>query len=333
MPSDEGFNIWGVVSGALGVLALLRLAWICSQFPSRKLHAVETLMNQTRDRFWRDYKEGLYSDERLLTEFNLRFWQLHSRMDDLKTKADALDTWFAQFGGWRSGLTKKICSVRQNVKALLVDLIEHSSRERKRLASEGYPQGLGKYLSVQNQERRKSIMMFAIPDDQSAGLPRPMFANDGESSPPRVHSPTPLPLTAQNVISRAGASDPPPSVIPVSVDSDANPDVSLQTQSSSGPQTFPAPNMRRDQRAARREVLCQYARQSYGSASASLPPRDGLAPSRKKRRRMRFKHFLEKVSDIMKEAAAAMDDDDDDDDDYDDDYDSDDSADDYDHPV
>lgn len=55
------YNIWGVVTGTLGLLGLLRLAWIYTQLPSRKLCAVERLLEETETTFTKGLDDGLHT--------------------------------------------------------------------------------------------------------------------------------------------------------------------------------------------------------------------------------------------------------------------------------
>lgn len=71
--SDSGYNIWSVVSSVLGLLGLIRLAWIYTQLPSRKFRALERLMAETEGMFRKGLDDGLYTCETDLCKLHSSF--------------------------------------------------------------------------------------------------------------------------------------------------------------------------------------------------------------------------------------------------------------------
>ncbi|KAI0824565.1 hypothetical protein BC628DRAFT_1420011 [Trametes gibbosa] len=94
--SDLGFNIWGVVTGAIGLLSLLPAAWIYSQFPSRKLRVLELIMDDTVALFSKGLEAGLHTHKDDLHVFSSSIWVIDQRIDDMRSKVIALSTWRAQ---------------------------------------------------------------------------------------------------------------------------------------------------------------------------------------------------------------------------------------------
>lgn len=72
--SDLGFNIWGVVTNTLSLLALLPFAWIYTQFPTRKLRSLERFMDETEGLFRKGQDEGLHTNEEELRQFHTAIW-------------------------------------------------------------------------------------------------------------------------------------------------------------------------------------------------------------------------------------------------------------------
>ncbi|KAI0824563.1 hypothetical protein BC628DRAFT_1420009 [Trametes gibbosa] len=310
--SDIGFNIWGVITGTLGVLSL-PAALIYDRFPSRKVRAVERFMVETTALFDRDFNDGLHTDDTELLRFCKKIWSLKDQIEDMKHDVSQLPTLYARVKGCWNGVTAKILSLHAEVEILRDELVDSSSRNRKRLAAEGYPQGLAKLLSAQNRERQMSIMSLTVPNSRpvfSEHCTRPSSEGDVQSYPQMVCSPTPLPQTPPPQI-------PLPQAPPRDTSLPPSPPPQTELPQERLPETPPSPissraceaslDPRRECRAARRDVLCQYSRQSYEASVASPCTYEGFPPLPlalpRGRRRIRFKEFIQKLSRLVDEAA------------------------------
>ncbi|KAI0824579.1 hypothetical protein BC628DRAFT_1503578 [Trametes gibbosa] len=307
--SDTGYNIWVVITGTLGVLSLPAYA----RFPSRKICAVEKFMEETATLFYRDLNEGLHTNDRDLCQFFEKIWSLKCHVEELKHEINQLPTWYSRVKGCFNGVSTKILSLHAKVKKFHKELVDSSSRNRKRLAAEGYPQGLAKLLSAQNRERQMSIMSLTVPNSRpvfSEHCTRPSSEGDVQSYPQMVCSPTPLPQTPPPQI-------PLPQAPPRDTSLPPSPPPQTELPQERLPETPPSPissraceaslDPRRECRAARRDVLCQYSRQSYEASVASPCTYEGFPPLPlalpRGRRRIRFKEFIQKLSRLVDEAA------------------------------
>lgn len=72
--SDLGFNIWGVITSTLGLLALLPFAWLYTQLPSRQLRSLERLVHETETMFRKGLEDGLHTHEEDLYRFHTSIW-------------------------------------------------------------------------------------------------------------------------------------------------------------------------------------------------------------------------------------------------------------------
>ncbi|KAI0824560.1 hypothetical protein BC628DRAFT_1378351, partial [Trametes gibbosa] len=120
--SDIGFNIWGVITGTLGILSL-PAALIYARFPSRKIRAVEKFMEETTALFYRDFNEGLHTDDAELHQFCDSIWSLKDLIEDMKHDISQLPTWYSRVKGCFNGVSTKIQSLHAKVKKFHKDLI------------------------------------------------------------------------------------------------------------------------------------------------------------------------------------------------------------------
>ncbi|KAI0824585.1 hypothetical protein BC628DRAFT_1378497 [Trametes gibbosa] len=67
--SAIGYDVWGVITGTLGLLGMLPTAWIYTQFPSRRLRALEASMREIKSLFYQDLDEGLHSQAGEVAQF------------------------------------------------------------------------------------------------------------------------------------------------------------------------------------------------------------------------------------------------------------------------
>ncbi|KAI0822402.1 hypothetical protein BC628DRAFT_1364502 [Trametes gibbosa] len=279
--SDIGFNIWGVITGTLG------------------MRIVEKFMKETTELFDRGYNEGLHTNDRDLRQFCISIWALKCRIEEMKNEVKQLSTWHARVRGCWNGVTKKILSLQADVETLYDELIDNSSRNRKRLAAAGYAQGLAKLLSAQNQERQMSIMSLAVPGGRSVSLKHLGVDKSYPKGrlPDATHShTTPSVSTPQTELLQERLPQTPPSAIS-----------SRTSEASLDP--------RRECRAARRDILCQCARQLCGASVASPCTYEGFSPLPltlpRGRHRIRFKELIQEMARMMDEDDTYCEDDED----------------------
>ncbi|KAI0824581.1 hypothetical protein BC628DRAFT_421463 [Trametes gibbosa] len=154
-----------------------------------------------------------------------------------------------------------------------------------------------------------SIMSLTVPNSRSVfseHCTRPSSEGDVQSCPQMVCSPTPLPQTPPPQI-------PLPQAPPRDTSLPPSPPPQTELPQERLPETPPSPissraceaslDPRRECRAARRDVLCQYSRQSYEASVASPCTYEGFPPLPLARHRIRFKELIEELARMMDEAA------------------------------
>ncbi|KAI0634042.1 hypothetical protein C8Q77DRAFT_724095 [Trametes polyzona] len=180
--SDEEYNIYGVITGTIGLLGLLNIAWIYTRLPTRKLDSVQNFLGWTEAQLNKGLERGLHTNENDLRHFHVRIWDLESAIEDMRRKVCVLRTWRAQVRGWWDGLTNEIDTIHEETQALHLEIIESSSRDRKRLAQEGYTENLARFAGARSRERLSSVMPFAITQDISLATVETDTSTD--ASPP-----------------------------------------------------------------------------------------------------------------------------------------------------
>ncbi|KAI0824584.1 hypothetical protein BC628DRAFT_1420048 [Trametes gibbosa] len=200
---DLGFNIWGAITGAIGIMTLLPAARIDMQLPSRKIVALKTFMNETQTLFKNDLEEGpAHSRGRTVAVLYSHF---DRRIDDVAYDVDMLQDWGALVKGWWDGVTEVIQSLHADVNRLANKLVVRRSvciREHMILITIRFSKAVletdsGWQLKATPkgwQERRMSIMALAQPgsdpeilkDYADVALP-----DNSEVYLARVHSPIP----------------------------------------------------------------------------------------------------------------------------------------------
>ncbi|KAI0822353.1 hypothetical protein BC628DRAFT_1337879 [Trametes gibbosa] len=306
--SDLGFNIWGAITGAIGIMTLLPAARIDMQLPSRKIVALKTFMNETQTLFKNDLEEGLHIHEDELSQFSTR---ILIRIDDVAYDVDMLQDWGALVKGWWDGVTEVIQSLHADVNRLRNKLVVRRSvciREHMILITIRFSKAVletdsGWQLKATPkgwQERRMSIMALAQPgsdpeilkDYADVALP-----DNSEVYLARVHSPIPHPrMSAQMAPHAAGPSrshnrgKPPASR-------------SLESRPSQTPKTSRIRGKQREHRTLRRSVLYRFSQKSYDvPIPHALDHEHGPSP-RRRRHCDRIKELFQEIYRLLNEEA------------------------------
>ncbi|KAI0365100.1 hypothetical protein BV20DRAFT_973677 [Pilatotrama ljubarskyi] len=190
--SDTGYNIWGVVAGAIGTLGLLPLlfAWLPSQMPSAKLRVLLEIMGETDALFRKALEDGILTSEDDLHKFYSGIWALNVRVDDVRVKVYGLDTWQDEFGAWWRGLSRKITLLCRDVNKIRTKLAESSFRDRKRLTAEGFTASLARFAGALGRERLSSVTSFGDADGLTATVDASQPASPtGESATGGIQTP------------------------------------------------------------------------------------------------------------------------------------------------
>ncbi|KAH9847023.1 hypothetical protein C2E23DRAFT_534061 [Lenzites betulinus] len=134
--SDLGFNVWGVVAGAI----------------SLKLFILEGVREETVMLFSKGMKDGLHTHMDDLYTFCSRIWAIDQRIDDIRFQVIAFRTWRQQVKGWWNGVSRDIDLLHGSVDDLRAELSEISSRARRQLAAAGHTRHLAELLAARIQE-------------------------------------------------------------------------------------------------------------------------------------------------------------------------------------
>ncbi|KAI0634045.1 hypothetical protein C8Q77DRAFT_1109577 [Trametes polyzona] len=214
--SDDGYNIYGVITGTLGLVALFNLTWIYTQLPWRKLAALQSFMDRTEATFYKGLGQALHTQEEDLCHFYNTIWSLTASIENMRREVDALPTWTAQFKGWWDGVSKNIDELHEEVHVLHTQLLESSSRDRRRLAELGYTDNLARFSGARSREFLSHVMTFAR--GQSPTADPEIHYHDrvppsGETYPPAAsiaHTALPPPQYSQDGTDLDSTPDPAP---------------------------------------------------------------------------------------------------------------------------
>ncbi|KAI0351965.1 hypothetical protein OH77DRAFT_1428990 [Trametes cingulata] len=297
--SDQGYNISGVVAGALGILlALLPLffAWLSYQMPSAKLRVLQDLMAETESIFRKSLEDGVLTCDDDLYQITTSIWSTNMHIDDLRMKAYALKTWRDQMSGWWHGLSRKMTILCEEVNDIRMQVVETSSRNRRLLAAEGFTSSLAQFQGAQSRERVLNVSLSAEGKGATAALsslPPSRIASREEIACEQIaggSAPLPVPSGVEppQVTLQRSAS-------PVS--DGERPRVRPDPVASDNPRRIPEDTPRsadkaRKHRATRRDVLRRFA--GYLCAPVPVPLQDyrHLPSRRQNHGRGRLKAFV-----------------------------------------
>ncbi|KAI0645034.1 hypothetical protein C8Q79DRAFT_1119797 [Trametes meyenii] len=159
--SDTAFNIWGVVTGALGTLSIIPILWALafSQMPTVKLRALDALLAETDEHYRSSVEEGLISQE----QFRLLMWGTRRRIERVRMRVDPTRTWSEEYANWKSGLSKDISVLCQELNTIRAHIARSSSEERVKLEVSG--NATNPTLSRRCQEPVPATNTFDVDED------------------------------------------------------------------------------------------------------------------------------------------------------------------------
>ncbi|KAJ8482810.1 hypothetical protein ONZ51_g5119 [Trametes cubensis] len=139
--SDLAFNVWGAITGVLGTIALIPvfLAWLQTRLPSTRLPQLLALLKETRELFAAAVRDGLFTDEKELHQFNINLWGTVAYVDDVRARVYAARTWRQDVNNWWHGLSGRITTLCEELDVIRLKLARRNSNERKKIASQGLP--------------------------------------------------------------------------------------------------------------------------------------------------------------------------------------------------
>ncbi|KAI0657810.1 hypothetical protein C8Q70DRAFT_1055575 [Cubamyces menziesii] len=136
--SDLAFNVWGVVTGVIGTLAVIIpvfLAWLRTRLPSNNLPQLIDAYKDVLELFTAAVRDGLFPDEDELHRYNVNIWTMTIYVDDIRSRVYSAQTWRQDASNWWNGLSGVISTRCRELNDFRFKLAERNSRERRRLAS------------------------------------------------------------------------------------------------------------------------------------------------------------------------------------------------------
>ncbi|KAI0669472.1 hypothetical protein C8Q78DRAFT_992596 [Trametes maxima] len=136
--SDLGYNVWGVVAGVIGVVALLPLLvnWFNARLPSARIAPLMELLNEVEELFFTALRESLFTSQDELFQANLNLCAARIKADAARAKAHSARTWKQDFKNWWHGLSDRIFALHEELNVMRVRLAEGNSLARKQRASQ-----------------------------------------------------------------------------------------------------------------------------------------------------------------------------------------------------
>ncbi|CDO69428.1 hypothetical protein BN946_scf184791.g23 [Trametes cinnabarina] len=139
--SERGLNIWGVIGSVLGlILAIIPAAlWIVQrQMPSKNLHALDALLQETEQLLSSAVDDGLIAHE----EFRPVMWtaclgRTKYRIDKLRAQGYAINSWKDEYHNWKNGLTKRAIVLCHELNKIRATIAQSSSERRAKLGKAG----------------------------------------------------------------------------------------------------------------------------------------------------------------------------------------------------
>ncbi|KAI0669513.1 hypothetical protein C8Q78DRAFT_1040330 [Trametes maxima] len=285
--SDLGYNVWGVVAGVIGTVALVPviIAWFRTRLPSAKLPRLMSLMREAQQVFLDSINQGLLTKESDLYHFHLNILSTQIRVDEVRDKVHAAKTWKGDVKNWKKGLSGTIVVLCDELDDICAKLARVQSRERKRLAAEGYSAKLAaahgalpNHLIRYTQFTHPVLPSFPLSSPPQYTISRQdgMAPNtsllpsevpiDGPLAP---DVPSTAPLPATNLSQPSYLAEPPCSCrCGGSMNHISDADLQSLLSLALAPPRTPAKRGKRE-RTLRREVLLRFGRQLSVSDSAS----------------------------------------------------------------
>ncbi|OSD00974.1 hypothetical protein PYCCODRAFT_1478755 [Trametes coccinea BRFM310] len=137
--SDLGFNVWGAIASAVGIIALIPvfLVWLRPRMPRAVLPSVLEVHKEAKELLETAVKEGLITSSTDLLDFNVNLLEAAIRVDAMRAEVYNIKSWKRDAQKWWSGLSVDMFILREDLNSMRIKLAQRSSDERKRLASLG----------------------------------------------------------------------------------------------------------------------------------------------------------------------------------------------------
>ncbi|OSC97564.1 hypothetical protein PYCCODRAFT_1122554 [Trametes coccinea BRFM310] len=138
--SELGFNILGVITGVIGMVAVIPplTYWFWCYLPTPKLREVEQRFKEAEAHFEEVLKSGLLTEVDELHGIYATYWSLQFRIDDARAEVYNIRTMSDELACWWKGLSSDMVVICHQLAKFRARLSKSSSRERRALAAAGY---------------------------------------------------------------------------------------------------------------------------------------------------------------------------------------------------
>ncbi|OSD00969.1 hypothetical protein PYCCODRAFT_1468931 [Trametes coccinea BRFM310] len=148
--SDLGFNVWGALASAAGVLFALYpafRAWVRPRLPTSLLPEILAMYKETQELYATALQNGLIDDRDELYLCNRDMVAISIGVDSVRAQVYAIASWRQDVGQWWSGLSHEIRLLGKQLNAFRMGLAEQNSSKLKLMASQGLLLGERSLLS------------------------------------------------------------------------------------------------------------------------------------------------------------------------------------------
>ncbi|EIW54117.1 uncharacterized protein TRAVEDRAFT_74379 [Trametes versicolor FP-101664 SS1] len=193
--SQRGVDIWGVITGVFGALAIISpILWglIYTQLPSVKLRTLDALLFETDQLLRKSVDEGLISED----QFRLLMWATLRRIDRVRIQVYPSGPWSHEYTNWKKGISRDITVLIAEVNEIRAKIARSSSKERQKLDASGKAADL--ILSA----RKLETTLSAMPSDSGSMRPSASSLLLAHLDPPLADSgrcPHTVPLPAVTI--------------------------------------------------------------------------------------------------------------------------------------
>ncbi|KAI0774960.1 hypothetical protein BD413DRAFT_538053 [Trametes elegans] len=199
----SGYDIWGVVSGIIGTIAVLiplAIACWCVRRPSTLYPALYALLKETQGLIDTAYREGLTENEAELLELQVNIWKSATEVEEFCAAVYAEDTLLYDLNNWWKGLSRKISTAYEVLNSHRVKLAKRNSDLRRKMESEAL-------LARMAMHDREKSMLFDPPRLDATTEPAipPGIADDHGVSDTEYPSPSLSPATQPSTLDTARA--------------------------------------------------------------------------------------------------------------------------------
>ncbi|KAI9069044.1 hypothetical protein FKP32DRAFT_1587197 [Trametes sanguinea] len=138
--SDFGFNVYGAVASAIGIIFAIYpafRAWVRPRLPTSLLPEILVMHKETQEMFATALQKGfLPQNPWELFLFNRNMVTVNTRVDEIRAQVYAIKSWREDVGMWWGGLSDIIAVFRKELNSFRLELAERNTHEGMKLVEE-----------------------------------------------------------------------------------------------------------------------------------------------------------------------------------------------------